>query len=224
MDMGTEQKYLIARRAAQEITPGMVVHLGIGIPTLVADFTPHDWGVMFLGQNGILGAGPTPLRGEEDANLCNTSGHPVTTAPGASFFDSSAAYGIIRRGLLDLSILGALEVSEQGDLASWIIPGQRIYGIGGALELAQRAKRVVVLMNHLNKQGESKIRKECTLPLTATACIDLIITEMAVMQVINRRLFLKEVLHPYTLTDVIRSTDAPLQIDEHLQLPTESFM
>jgi acetate CoA/acetoacetate CoA-transferase beta subunit len=219
MGVGADRRYVIARRAAQEIAPGMVVHLGIGIPTLVADFIPNDWRVMFFGQNGILGAGPTPLKGEEDANLCNTSGYPVTAVSGASFFDSTIAYGIIRRGLVDLTILGALEVSQRGDLANWIVPGEQIHGIGGAMELAERAKKVVILMNHCNKQGRSKILKECTLPLTAKECIDMIITEMAVIEVTNHGLVLKEVLHPYSLNEVIRCTDAALKIDENLQLP-----
>lgn len=219
MDLGVDPRYVIARRAAQEIAPGMVVHLGIGIPTLVADFIPPDWNVMLLSQNGVLGAGPSPLKGMEDANLCDTSGYPVTAVAGASFFDTAMAYGMIRRGLLDLTILGGLEVSQHGDLANWVVPGKSVHGIGGAMELAMRAKKVVVLMNHLNKQGKSKIVKACTLPLTARRCVDLIITEMAVIQVTERGLMLKEVLQPYTLADLLKHTDAPLQFSEDLHVP-----
>jgi acetate CoA/acetoacetate CoA-transferase beta subunit len=219
MGMAVDQRYVIARRAAQEISPGMVVHLGIGIPTLVADFIPNDWNVMFLGQNGILGAGPSPLKGEEDANLCNTSGFPVTAVSGASFFDSTIAFGMIRRGLLDLTILGALEVSERGDLSNWIVPGKSVHGIGGAMELAQRAKKVVVVMNHVNRQGKPKIVKRCTLPLTAKACVDLIITEMAVIKVTENGLVLREVMYPYTLDQLLSCTDAPLTIPENVQIP-----
>ncbi|MCK9905512.1 succinyl-CoA--3-ketoacid-CoA transferase, partial [Frankia sp. Cpl3] len=167
MGLAIEARYMIARRAAQEIAPGMVVHLGIGIPTLVADFTPPDWNVMFLAQNGILGAGSSPLKGEEDANLCDTSGYPVMAVAGASFFDPAIAFGMIRRGLLDLTILGGLEVSQHGDLANWIVPGKSVHGIGGAMELALRAKKAVVLMSHLDKAGKPKIMRECTLPITA---------------------------------------------------------
>jgi acetate CoA/acetoacetate CoA-transferase beta subunit len=218
MGMAIEQRNIIARRAAKEILPGMVVNLGIGIPTLVADFIPDDWYVMFHAENGILGVGPSPLTGEEDENLCNAGGFPVTVVPGASFFDSTAAFGIIRRGLLDMTILGALEVSQKGDLANWIVPGKRVPGIGGGMELAQKAKKVIVLMNHTNKQGESKIVKECKLPLTALECVDLIITEMAVIEVTFDGLVLKEVMYPFTLADVIKYTDAPLKLSEDLQI------
>jgi len=213
MGMGVEDsRYRIARRAAQEIQDGMLVNLGIGIPTLVADYVPQHIQVFFHAENGILGTGPSPARGSEDAAMCNAGGFPVTIMPGASFFDSATAFGIIRRGHVDITILGALEVSEDGDLANWIIPGKRVPGMGGAMELAQKSKKVIVLMNHVNKQGESKIMKQCSLPLTARRCVDLIITEMAVIEVTEEGLVLKEVMSPYTIQDVIDRTEADLRI------------
>ncbi len=203
----------IARRAAQEIEDGMVINLGIGIPTLVADFIPADKRVLFHAENGILGTGPSPNKGEENPMLCNAGGFPVTIVPGAAFFDSAAAFAIIRRGLLDMTILGVLEVSEQGDIANWIVPGKRVPGMGGAMELAQKAKKVMVLTAHLEKNGRSKIVRECRLPLTARRSANLIITDMAVMEVRPDGLYLKEVMYPYTVADVIAATEAKLKID-----------
>jgi acetate CoA/acetoacetate CoA-transferase beta subunit len=219
MGVGVEQRHLIARRAAKEIKPGMLVNLGIGIPTLVADYISRDWNVMFHAENGILGTGPSPMQGEEDENLCNAGGFPITIVPGASYFDSTVAFGMIRRGYLDITILGALEVSEKGDLANWIVPGKRVPGMGGAIELAQKAKKVIVLMNHTNKAGEPKILRKCTLPLTAPECVDMIITERAVIEVMNGELYLREVLHPYTVEQVVESTEAPLKFAEGSQIP-----
>lgn len=218
MGLGNDQRYMIARRAAKEIRPGMVVNLGIGLPELVADFVPNEWNVMFHSVNGILGLGPTPLKGEEDRHLSNAGGSPVTIVPGASFFDSVTAYGMIRRGKLDVVFLGGLQVSQKGDLANWIVPGERVYGIGGGVELVRYAKKVVVLMSHRTRDKEPKILKECTLPLTARRCVDLIITERAVMEVTNTGLLLTEVLYPFALEDVLGGTGASLQISEHLQM------
>ncbi|MGO0060131.1 3-oxoacid CoA-transferase subunit B [Brevibacillus fluminis] len=218
MSQGNVTRYLIARRAAKEIEPGMAVNLGIGIPELVADFIPNEWNVMFHSVNGILGIGPTPPKGEEDPHLFNAGGAPVTTLPGASFFDTTIAYGMIRRGMLDVAMMGALQVSSRGDLANWIVPGQRVHGIGGGTELAHKAKKVIVLMNHLNAENEPKIVRDCTLPLTAKACVDLIITEMAVIEVTTDGLVLKEVMYPHTLEQVIARTAAPLKLCERLQL------
>ncbi|WP_409342025.1 3-oxoacid CoA-transferase subunit B [Paenibacillus sp. MBLB4367] len=212
MGMGVDSRYRIAKRAAKEIQDGMIVNLGIGIPTLVADYLPNNIHVLFHAENGILGTGPSPARGEEDPALCNAGGFPVTTVPGSSYFDSATAFGMIRRGYVDITILGALEVSEKGDLANWIIPGKRVPGMGGAMELAQKAKKVIVLMNHVNKQGESKILKQCSLPLTAKSSVDLIITEMAIMEVSEEGLILREVMAPYTVEAVIKHTEAELII------------
>lgn len=210
--MGVDVRNRIAKRAAQEVQDGMIVNLGIGIPTLVANHLPSDIQVMFNAENGILGTGPSPEPGQEDPALCNAGGFPVTIVPGASYFDSALAFGMIRRGYLDITILGALEVSEKGDLANWIVPGKRVPGMGGAMELAQKAKKVIVLMNHVNKQGESKILRECTLPLTAKACVDLIITEMAVIEVTEEGLVLREVMAPFTVEEVVAHTEASLRI------------
>ncbi|TDL88656.1 CoA transferase subunit B [Vibrio vulnificus] len=212
MGMAVDVRNRIAKRAAKEIHDGLIVNLGIGIPTLVADHIPQDIHVLFHAENGVLGTGPSPDPGKEDPALCNAGGFPITTVLGASYFDSATAFGMIRKGYIDITILGALEVSENGDLANWIVPGKRVPGMGGAMELAQKAKKVIVLMNHVNKQGESKILKTCTLPLTARKSVDLIITDMAVMEVTHEGLVLKEVMAPYTVDDVIRNTEASLKI------------
>ncbi|MBP0726452.1 CoA transferase subunit B [Bacillus sp. RG28] len=206
---------LMAKRAAQEVKDGMIVNLGIGIPSLIPNFLPENIRVMFHAENGVLGIGPTPEKGQEDENLCNAAGLPVTIIPGASYFDSSLAFGIIRKGLLDLTVLGALQVSEKGDLANWIVPGKRVPGIGGAMDLAQKSKKVIVLMNHCSKDGEPKILDNCTFPLTSKACVDLIITEMAVIRVNKetKKLHLIEVLAPYSVEEVIEKTGAPLVIE-----------
>ncbi|MDQ0899558.1 MULTISPECIES: 3-oxoacid CoA-transferase subunit B [unclassified Paenibacillus] len=216
MGMGKETRVRIAKRAAQELKDGMAVNLGIGIPTQVADYVPEGIHVVFHAENGILGAGGAPLPGEEDAFLCNAGGYPVTITNGASYCDSSIAFAMIRRGYIDITILGALEVSERGDLANWIVPGKRVAGIGGAMELAQKAKKVIVLMNHVNRQGESKVKKQCDLPLTARECVKLIVTEMAVMEVTDQGLLLKEIMLPYTIEDVVNHTEAKLIIPENI--------
>lgn len=210
--MAVDVRNRIAKRAAKEIHDGLIVNLGIGIPTLVADRIPQDIHVLFHAENGVLGTGPSPDPGKKILALCNAGGFPIATVMGASYFDSATAFGMIRKGYIDITILGALEVSEKGDLANWIVPGKRVPGMGGAMELAQKAKKVIVLMNHVNKQGESKILKTCTLPLTARKSVDLIITDMAVMEVTEEGLVLKEVMAPYTVDDVIRNTEASLKI------------
>jgi acetate CoA/acetoacetate CoA-transferase beta subunit len=212
MGMGINRRERIARRAAKEIKTGMTVNLGIGIPTLVANYLPADMNVMFHAENGILGTGPSPLKGEEDENLCNAGGYPITIVPGGSYFDSATAFGIIRRGLVDVTILGALEVSEAGDLANWIVPGKKVPGMGGAIELAQKSKKVIVLINHVNKDGSPKILKTCSLPLTAPKCVDLIITDMAVFEVTKDGLVLKEIFEPYSISDIEENTDAEFEV------------
>ena len=202
----------MARRAALEIEDRMVVNLGIGIPSLVPNHIDEKLNVMIQAENGILGIGPTPSHGTEDENLCNAGGLPVTTMSGTSYFDSSIAFGMIRRGYVDITILGALQVSEKGDLANWIVPGKRVPGMGGAMELAQKAKKVIVVMSHCNKNGESKIVETCSLPLTSQACVDMIITDMAVMKVTPTGLVLTEVMAPFTPEEVIAQTTANLTI------------
>ncbi|GAB3794068.1 3-oxoacid CoA-transferase subunit B [Virgibacillus kimchii] len=210
MGVGVDVRHLIAKRAAKEIKDGMIVNLGIGMPTLVADYLPEDMHVIFHAENGVLGTGPTPAKGAEDENLCNAGGLPITVVPGASYFDSTYAFNIIRRGLLDVTILGAFEVSQFGDLANWIVPNKVVSGMGGAIELAQKARKVIVLMNHTDKYGNAKIVHECALPLTAKRCVELIITDMAVMEVSTEGLHLIEVMDGYTVEEVIQATEAPL--------------
>ncbi|MGM8212155.1 3-oxoacid CoA-transferase subunit B [Virgibacillus sp. W0430] len=217
MGMGVSVRHQIAARAAKEIKNGMIVNLGIGMPTLVADYLPEAMEVMFHAENGVLGTGPAPEKGKEDMNLCNAGGLPMTVVPGASYFDSTTAFGIIRRGLLDVTILGAFEVSTKGDLANWIVPGKIVSGMGGAIELAQKAKKVIVLMSHLDKRGNSKIVEQCALPLTAKCCVDLIITDMAVIEVSRDGLTLIEVMEPYDVEEVILKTAAPLNISDEIK-------
>ncbi|MEC1748284.1 3-oxoacid CoA-transferase subunit B, partial [Schinkia azotoformans] len=201
MGMGVDVRNRIAKRAAKEIKDGMIVNLGIGIPSLIPNHLPKDIQVMFHAENGILGVGKSPEKGVEDPTLCNAGGFPVTTVPGASFFDSATAFGMIRSGNVDLTVLGGLEVSEKGDLANWIVPGKRVPGIGGAMELAKKAKKVIVLMNHCNKYGDPKLLESCALPLTAKACVSLIITDMAVIEVTDQGFLLKEVMGPHTVEE-----------------------
>ncbi|MHB8867816.1 MAG: 3-oxoacid CoA-transferase subunit B [Thermoleophilia bacterium] len=202
----------IAERAAREIKPGTVVNLGIGVPTLVADYVPHDIGVVFQAENGMLGYGVAPLPGHEDGHLTNAGGLPVTETPGASYFDSTVAFGMIRRGRLDMTILGALQVSAHGDLANWLVPGRRVPGMGGAMELAQKARKVVALTTHTSKDGEPKIVAECTLPLTAAHCVHLIVTELAVIEVTAEGLVLREVAAGHSVEEVAALTGAPLLV------------
>lgn len=221
MSTGVDARNRMAKRAAKEIQEGMIVNLGIGIPSLVPNHLPKDLKVMFHAENGVLGMGESPKKGEENPTLCNAGGFPVTVVPGASYFDSAMAFGMIRSGYLDMTILGGLEVSEEGDLANWIIPGKRVPGIGGAMELAKKAKKVIVLMNHCNKKGESKIVKTCSLPLTAKKCVSMIITDMAVVQVTNRGLVLTEIMAPYSVEEVISKTNASIQISENIKVVTD---
>jgi acetate CoA/acetoacetate CoA-transferase beta subunit len=218
MGLGTETRHRIARRAALEISNGMIVNLGIGIPTLVADYIEKDLHIMLHTENGILGMGGSPQAGSEDGNLSNAGGYPVSIKPGASYFDSATAFGIIRKGLLDVTILGALEVSEKGDIANWIVPGKRVPGMGGAIDLAQKAKKVIILMNHTDKYGNPKIVKNCTLPLTVKEGADMIITEKAVFHCEDGKLYLREIMSPYTVEDVIQTTGASIVVDEHISV------
>jgi acetate CoA/acetoacetate CoA-transferase beta subunit len=217
MGMGVDIRNQMAKRAAQEIKSGMIVNLGIGIPSLVANHVREEIDVLFHAENGVLGMGPSPEKGTEDATLCNAAGYPVTTVRGASYFDSAIAFGMIRSGYLDMTFLGGLEVSEKGDLANWIVPGKRVPGIGGAMELAQKAKKVVVLMNHTSKDGQPKIVQECSFPLTAKRCVSLIITDMAVIEVTDGGLLLKEVISPHTIQDVLEATGVHLLVAETIK-------
>ncbi|MGN1401077.1 MAG: 3-oxoacid CoA-transferase subunit B [Bacillus sp. (in: firmicutes)] len=212
MGMGVTGRELIAKRAAQEIGAGMVVNLGIGIPSLVPQYIENKDAVYFHAENGILGIDGVPEKGEADENLCNAGGFPVTLREGGSYFDSAEAFAIIRRGKIDMTILGALQVSETGDLANWIVPGKKVPGIGGAMELAAYAKKVIITMSHCNKAGESKLIKECILPLTASDCVDMVITEMGVFEWIDRIMYITELFPGYSLEEVRRATAADFRV------------
>lgn len=215
MDMGDIRK-IIARRAAAEIREGMIVNLGIGIPSLVPEFIPSTVSVYFQAENGILGMGPEPLE-NKDGNLSNAAGYPVSILPGGSYFDSAVSFGMIRSGYIDLSILGALEVSEKGDLANWIVPGKKVPGVGGAMELAYGAKNLIALMPHCDKNGRPKIVRKCSLPITTYHCVNKIITERAVFCIINNEeLQLEEIMPGYNLADIKNYTEAGFTISQEL--------
>lgn len=213
--MGDERQ-IIAQRAAREVKDGMIVNLGIGIPSLVPDYLDSSIRVFFQAENGILGMGPTPTV-NADGNLSNAAGLPVTILPGGSYFDSAIAFGMIRRGCVDVSILGALQVSEQGDLANWIVPGKRVPGVGGAMELAYGAKNLIALMTHCEKDGSPKIVKKCSLPITAFHCVKKIITEMAVFSIHDDAMVLEEIMPGFSLTDIKNHTEADFMVSPQLK-------
>jgi acetate CoA/acetoacetate CoA-transferase beta subunit len=218
MGLGVDSRNRMAKRAATEIRNGMVVNLGIGIPSLVPNHLPSGVNVMFHAENGILGMGGSPGIGHEDENLCNAGGFPVTTIVGASYCDSATAFGMIRRGRVDLSILGSLQVSAGGDLANWIIPGKKVPGMGGAMELASKAKKLIVLMSHTDKAGKPKIVERCSLPLTSKNCVDMIITDLAVFKVTNGKLILVEHSYTSSVEEISTKTGCSFSVDKNLKI------
>ena len=206
-------KNQIAQRIAQEVKDGYYVNLGIGIPTLVANYVRNDISVEFQSVNGVLGMGPFPFEGEEDADIINAGKQTITTLPGASFFDSAFSFGMIRAQKVDLTILGAMEVSENGDIANWKIPGKMVKGMGGAMDLVASAENIIVAMMHVNKAGESKILKKCSLPLTGVGCVKKVVTELAVLEVTSKGFKLLERAPGVSVEDIIKATEANLNIE-----------
>jgi 3-oxoacid CoA-transferase subunit B len=204
----------IAKRIAHEIKDGYYVNLGIGIPTLVANFIPEGMNVVLQSENGLLGIGPFPIEGEEDADLINAGKQTITTVPGSVFFDSALSFGMIRAGKVDLTILGAMEVSENGDIANWKIPGKMVKGMGGAMDLVASAKNIIVAMQHVNKAGESKLLPACDLPLTGIRCVKKIVTELAVLDVLPEGGFrLLERAPGVSVEDIIKATAGKLIVE-----------
>jgi acetate CoA/acetoacetate CoA-transferase beta subunit len=206
---------IIAKRIAQELRSGMLVNLGIGIPTFVANYVPEGVSVFFQSENGLIGTGPIPEEGMAHPTLTDAGGRPVSALPGASAFDSAMSFGLIRGGHLDMTVLGGLQVDSKGRLANWMIPGKMVPGMGGAMDLVSGAKRVVVAMQHTAK-GKPKIVKECSLPLTSLRQVDLVVTELAVIAFPGNRATLLETAPGVTAKDVVASTEAELVVPEHV--------
>lgn len=206
-------KNQIAKVIARELKDGYYVNLGIGIPTLVANYIPEGVEVVLQSENGLLGMGPFPVEGEEDADLINAGKQTITTIPGSAFFDSALSFGMIRAGRVDLTVLGAMEVADNGDIANWKIPGKMVKGMGGAMDLVASAKNIIVAMQHVNKAGESKLLKKCSLPITGLGCVKKVVTELGVFDITDRGFELKELAPGVTVEDVKAKTEGRLVVE-----------
>jgi len=211
-----QMREIIAKRVAKELKDGDVVNLGIGLPTMVPNYLPKGVNVILQSENGLLGMGPTPAEGQEDENLVNSGGGYITAQPGAVSFSSAVSFGIIRGGHVDVTVLGAMQVDEEGDLANWMIPGKLTPGMGGAMDLLVGARKVILAMEHTQK-GNPKILHKCNLPLTAKGQVNLIVTEMGVMEVTDKGIVLKEIYPEFTVEDVQAATEATLIISPDLK-------
>lgn len=218
MPLSREQ---IAQRIAQEVQDGYTVNLGIGIPTLVVNYIPPSKTVMFQSENGLLGMGPFPFEGEEDADLINAGKQTITTMKGASFFSSADSFAMIRGGHVDLTVLGAMEVDEQGNIANWMVPGKMVKGMGGAMDLVAGAKNVIVAMQHTDKEGNSKLRTKCTLPLTGVKCIKKIVSDFGVIEITDKGFVLLEYAPDMTPEQVLKATEG--QITAHPECKKMTF-